>query len=424
MATYLLQVTLSWFIFLILYFMMFRKETFFQLNRWYLLTTLIAGLVIPLAKYISVNTLFETSPAVEYVYYLNQGFDQFEVTVTAAAENSSFNLSSLLLLIYSIGVCLLIVKFLMGISRISTIYKNGETSSYHQFELIQSATIQAPFSFLNKIFVPKQLDFSNQSSKKMLAHEQCHCEELHSIDVLFVEVLNILFWFNPLIYVFKNELKSIHEYIADDYVLKFSEVEAYGQLLLQNIKPVPNNFLENQFYNSQIKNRIMMMTKIKSSKTMLLKYATLFPVLLSMCFLFSSCDNGKATEVVVQSPSQKIFKEVDEMPRFPGCEDVADKEEQKACQQKEMLMFIYSNIKYPAEAREQGIEGVNVVQFVVEKDGSITNEKSIRTSGGGTDEECLRVVRLMPKWLPGKKDGVPVRVEFKLPIKFKLEDNS
>ena len=422
MATYLLQVTISWLFFLLLYFVMFRKETFFRLNRWYLITTLIAGLLIPLAQYISINALFESSPAVEYVYYLNQGFDQFEVTITAAAENSAFGFSSLLVLIYAIGVCLLIVRFFYGLVRILNVYKNGITSSYKQFELIQSNTIKSPFSFLNKIFIPTQLDQLDESSKKMLTHEQCHCEEWHSADVLLLEVLNILFWFNPLIYIYKKELKSVHEYIADDYVLKFSDVQAYGQLLLQNLNPVASNFLENQFYNAQIKNRIMMMTKIKSPKTSLLKYITVLPLMLGICFLFTSCDLTGQEEVHDITESPEVFKVVEQMPEFPGCNDV-DASEQKKCRQKEMLMFIYKNIKYPEAARKEGLQGTNIVRFIVEKDGSISNEEMTKSIGGGTDVECLRVVRSMPKWLPGKQRGVPVRVQFNLPIKFKLEDN-
>ncbi len=423
MTTYLLQVAISWSIFLMLYFALFRKETFFQLNRWYLLTSLIAGLLIPLAKYISIFNFFGNASAVEYVYYLNQSFDQFEVSVTSVAENSTFNFSSLLILIYSIGVCLLIVRFFVGLIRIGKIYKNGVSTSYDKYELIQTKKIQSPFSFLNKIFIPQQMDCSDKITQKVLTHEKCHCDEWHSIDVLFLELLNIAFWFNPLIYIFKRELKVVHEYIADDYVLKSTDVESYGQLLLQNINPRSNSFLENPFFNTQIKNRIMMMTKIKSQKKSLLKYATVFPLFISICFLFTSCDKGGQQEgVVVQSPTQEIFKEVDQMPRFPGCEDVADKEVQKECQQKEMLMFIYKNIKYPKAARDEGLQGTNVVEFVVEKDGTISNEKLVRTIGGGTDQECLRVVRLMPNWIPGMKDGLPVRVEFKLPIKFKLED--
>ncbi len=115
-----------------------------------------------------------------------------------------------------------------------------------------------------------------------------------------------------------------------------------------------------------------------------------------------------------------IFKIVEDMPRFAGCENVHKKEERNECSQQKLLEFIYSNIKYPELAKETRIEGVVVVQFVVEKDGSITDVKIMRDIGGGCGEEAVRVVKMMPKWIPGKQRGRPVRVLFNLPIRFKL----
>jgi protein TonB len=116
-----------------------------------------------------------------------------------------------------------------------------------------------------------------------------------------------------------------------------------------------------------------------------------------------------------------IFKLVEEMPRFPGCEDLAlGKEEKYACSSNKMLEFIYNNIRYPELARQNGIEGTVYIQFVVEKDGSITGAKIVREIGGGCGEEALRVVSKMPIWQPGRQQGNPVRVQFSLPVKYKL----
>ncbi len=118
---------------------------------------------------------------------------------------------------------------------------------------------------------------------------------------------------------------------------------------------------------------------------------------------------------------EEIFKVVEDQPAFPGCEDVSDKAEKKRCADEKMLQFIYSNIKYPAIARENGVEGMVVVKFVVEKDGSISQPEVVRDIGAGCGQEALRVVTMMPKWEPGKQRGRPVRVQFNLPVKFKLE---
>lgn len=113
------------------------------------------------------------------------------------------------------------------------------------------------------------------------------------------------------------------------------------------------------------------------------------------------------------------------MPRFPGCEDQGSEEEKKNCAAQELLKFIYKNIKYPAIARENGVEGTVVVTFVVEKDGTVTDVKVVRDIGAQCGEEALRVVNLMNtenlRWTPGKQRGRPVRVQFNLPVKFKLE---
>ncbi len=119
---------------------------------------------------------------------------------------------------------------------------------------------------------------------------------------------------------------------------------------------------------------------------------------------------------------EEIFKVVEQMPMFPGCErSGGSNEELQACAQQKMLEYIYGNIKYPAIARENGVEGTAVITFVVEKDGSITDAQIIRDPGAQTGGEALRVVKTFPKWNPGKQRGKPVRVQFNLPVKFKLE---
>jgi len=124
---------------------------------------------------------------------------------------------------------------------------------------------------------------------------------------------------------------------------------------------------------------------------------------------------------------EEIFKVVEEMPRFPApeCENLGTMQEKKACSDKAMLEFIYKNIKYPAIARENGVEGTVVIQFVVEKDGSIAQAKILRDIGAQCGGEALRVVNLMNEkglsWVPGKQRGRSVRVQFNLPVKFRLE---
>jgi periplasmic protein TonB len=103
-----------------------------------------------------------------------------------------------------------------------------------------------------------------------------------------------------------------------------------------------------------------------------------------------------------------VLTTVEVMPSFKGGED-------------KMYKWLGNNIKYPQVAKETGISGTVVISFIVEKDGTITNAEIIKAIGGGCDEEALRVIEAMPKWIPGKMKGVPVRVLFTLPIRFTLQ---
>jgi len=125
---------------------------------------------------------------------------------------------------------------------------------------------------------------------------------------------------------------------------------------------------------------------------------------------------------------EEIFRVVEEMPRFPGCESIdGTMKEKQACAEKKLLEFIYSNIQYPSIARENGIEGNIVVQFVVDQEGKIGNVEILRNLGGGLGEETIRVVKLMndlpQRWSPGKQRGKAVKVAYILPVKFKLQYN-
>ena len=115
-----------------------------------------------------------------------------------------------------------------------------------------------------------------------------------------------------------------------------------------------------------------------------------------------------------------VFKVVDDMPRFPGCEEIRNRNERKTCAQEKMVRFLYSDMKYPEKARKEGVEGTAIVQFAVAKDGSIEDIKLLRDPGAGCGAEAIRVVKTMPKWIPGKQRGRAVKVQYNLPMKFRL----
>ncbi len=128
---------------------------------------------------------------------------------------------------------------------------------------------------------------------------------------------------------------------------------------------------------------------------------------------------------IIPMEESPLWVVAEDMPRFPGCESGGSKKEKEACAQEKLLAFIYSHIQYPGIASKNGIEGTTVISFVIEKDGSVRLAKVVREIGGGCGQEALRVVELMNanglKWTPGRQQGKPVRVQFNLPVKFKLK---
>lgn len=118
---------------------------------------------------------------------------------------------------------------------------------------------------------------------------------------------------------------------------------------------------------------------------------------------------------------EKLFVEVEEAPLFPGCEE-EEKENQKTCADTRLFNYLSNNLVYPPIAKEKGTTGRVIIQFNVERDGSITNVKVVQGIGGGCDEEAQRVIENMPKWNPGLQRGRPVRVTYTVPIAFTLEE--
>lgn len=133
-----------------------------------------------------------------------------------------------------------------------------------------------------------------------------------------------------------------------------------------------------------------------------------------------------SSSLLAQQPPEpvieEVFRIVEDMPRFPGCEELRSKEERQKCAKKKMEDFIAINLEYPAEALEKGIEGKAVVQLMIEEDGTLTRLKVVRDPGYGLGEEALRIVQLMvgTPWTPGRQRGKPVRVQYYIPVKFEL----
>jgi TonB family protein len=345
-------------------------------------------------------------------------------TITISSENISnsvlnnYSFLQISGIIYLIGAFFFTVRFLFRIGQITLLILKTGVANEEGFKIIYTTISYAPFSFFNYIFINKQ--DRHRKSNVIYIHEKAHIKQLHSLDLLILEMASIFLWFNPVIWLYKIELKNIHEFQADQAVIdKGYNVINYQQILLE--KNLGNQFLfTNNFNHSLIKRRFIMMTKSNSSKYSFLKMIFIMPISVLLLILFSiSITNNVVSQEAVKSTKEtktvkgedEIFMEVEKMPEYPGGKQA-------------LIKFLVSNIKYPESARKEGADGTVYVAFVVEKDGKITNVKVKKGFHPDCDAEGVRVVSMMPDWVPGTDKGKPVRVKFTLPIKFNLDEKT
>ncbi len=284
----------------------------------------------------------------------------------------------------------------------------------------------SPFSFFIIIFLSDDI-YKKGDIKKIITHEKIHVQQKHSFDLIILELLTIIQWFNPFIWFYKSTIKEIHEFLADEGVLSEGHSRTdYQELLLNQTFGIQLNGISNNFNPAcvgLIKRRFIMMSKLKTNKSVLLKMVFIVPlaVILTLVISISISEKVIAYEIpddskietlkIADFPQEdKVYEVVEQMPKYPGGD-------------KSRVAFIVENTKYPEKARKEGITGTVMVSFIVEKDGKITNVELLKGIGGGCDEEAMRVVSIMPQWEPGMNKGKPVRVQFNMPFSFMLDRN-
>jgi TonB family protein len=438
--SYLIQSAVVWIVAYGFYHMLFRHFTFYTINRWYLLFSLALGLLFPFAiEFIPshMSTAFIYNFPVEVVI---EGMRR-----SASLADATSSGISLLGTIYILGFLFFSFRFFYGFIKIYSLYSRGTKLLANGYKLILSPKIKLPFSFFNHIYTNESL-MVHEKWNHILQHELVHIKQRHSVDIVLVELLHCAFWFNPVLILYKRALKENHEYLADKKSIEhFGKQEGYISFLLsQHFKGYELTFTNN-FFQSQIKNRIIMMNTEKSRKEKLVYYMAPFPLFVALLMGFAACGqpsqsmappppppplvsasdvtpppSPESTNMIPPPPpppietshliQDRVYDMVEERPQFPGGDEA-------------LLSFLGSNMHYPDEARTKGVEGRVIVKFVVAKTGAITDAKIVRGIGSGCDEEALRVINSMPAWKPGKDKGKPVNVFFTLPISYKLTDD-
>jgi hypothetical protein len=305
MLHYILQIIAFQLLFLVVYDFFLKKETFFRWNRFYLLLTPVLSLVLPLVK---IPVLSQSIPD-GYKIQLPQlllgdtrpeanvdGGVLPEVVVTGA---SYFNAYTLLLNLWYVGMVVAFLLFAVKLYKIWTLKKAGTQTTLNGLRMVSIPESTSAFSFFNTVFLGK--DLNEKQYESILRHELVHIKEKHSLDLLFFEMQRIVFWFNPLVYLYQNSMILLQEYTADAKAVAQTDKKGYYQSLLEQVFQTQKISFINTFFNhSFIKKRIIMLQKSKSNQLARLKYVLLIPVVCSMLF-YVACSEDNSREVINQS---------------------------------------------------------------------------------------------------------------------------
>ncbi len=282
--TYIIESAISVTLFYIFYELFLKRDTWFRFNRFYLLFGLIFSLILPLLDFSASNIVVNSQNQFEFNEYLNIGstVSSFEVQTVEAISKPNF-----VIIFYILIGSLFFVRFIYQLFKIFKTVKAYEIIKYRNYKLVLLNNNSSPFSFFNYIFISKN-DYGSIGSNELLLHEITHAREKHSFDVIILELLLVLQWFNPFIYRYRQAFKEVHEYLADRGVLiKNNDKIAYQKLILDQIEKSFNVSLASQFNYSLTKNRIKMMTRINSGKLAKFKILLVLPLIAILLMAFS-----------------------------------------------------------------------------------------------------------------------------------------
>lgn len=450
----------------LIYVMFLRKETFFKINRWFLLGSVLFSVVLPILKLrvFSPQPLLLNEITVTPYRNMLEAITVYSRGFSGTVEQAVLS-TTVLIYIYLAGVLIFFGRFMFRIVQLFLIIRKSRVQSAEGFKLVVLEKETSPYSFLKYVFVSESL-MQTKGYDKMVKHELEHVKQGHSLDVIILELLTVFQWFNPFMWMLNRAIRENHEFLADQAVLSDGVSRGEYKSLLLNQFIGGQLVIANNFNYSIIKKRIKMMSKIKSSKIAITKIA--FGVLVAAALIVAfACEQkesvenvqtdeqvvkvtiqdnklkidgtaadveklksmfskGSGFEVVTDSlgntllvkdveiqtkslnTDEEIFFIVEEMPEFPGGEMA-------------LRQYIAGSVKYPDDAVKEGIQGKVYVTFVVSKDGSVVNAKIARGVNPSLDAEALRVVYSLPEWRPGKQRGQVVNVSYTIPINFVLK---
>ncbi len=422
---YLVRAGLYLGLFYAFYLLVMRRTTFFRFNRVLLLAGSYLCLLLP---FIPLRTVSASALSSELT-----------MTGVGAADisrelSASFPWKEALLALYLAGALVTLALCLLSAWKMGRLIRRGESTPMEGCTLVLLEGEISSFSWGRKVVMSRK---DLRENPAIFTHEKMHVRHRHSLDLLLFLPLQILFWWNPLVWITREELRLLHEYEADEGVIQNGIDATQYQLLLVRKAVGEQRFtLASGFQHAKLKNRITMMLKPTSSGWMRYAYLAMIPTLAALMY---ACNPSKNTaeptsvpaetqvqaEQVEQAAVQNVapavsaaemnkdaesvrFSLVDKKPRFNGGDA------------NEFSKWVNSQLTYPAQAKADGVQGRVTLQFTVGADGVLRDVRVLRGVREDLDSEAVRVISASPKWTPGEQDGKPVAVTYAYPVIYQL----
>ena len=405
-----------------------------RLNRVILLAIYMAAIVIPLVRPV----------ALPGISGIEAGAATAETGIAIGrlsgglTEHSGTAWMRVLLWIYIAGAAVALVRLVWAYARLTVIIWNGKKIKMEGYTLVVTGNKNfSPFSWRGYVVVEKTSDATEYPA--IMIHEMRHLSSCHDIDLMLAQLYAVLVWYNPVSWLMIDELKTVHEYEADEAVIASGlNLRDYQMLLIKKAVGARFPSLANSLNHSKLQKRITMMYQSKSRTAGKLRSLVLVPALAIGIAVVSipavasvisgasettlldsdskvskisaiSANTESVAEMRTSAPASynKVFTTVEKLAEFPGGIEA-------------MMKWLQYNVKYPKEAEKAGEQGKAVVKFTVNKDGSISNATIIKSVSPSIDKEALRVVTSMPKWKPAENGGKKVACWYTLPVSFRL----
>ena len=443
--------------FYLFYRLLLSRETFHRFNRFALLGIFLLSCLLPLIE-VSVRQeteVHQTMMSLEQWLLLADAMNSAEVQ----AQEVTVTWIQAALLLYLAGILFFAFRNIYSLLRLIMLLKSGRRENLGDYAqgkkqevLIVHNRDIAPFSWM-KYVVISQKDLE-ENGREILIHELAHIHNRHSLDLLVADICIFFQWFNPASWLLKQELQNIHEYEADETVIKEGvNAKQYQLLLIKKAVGTRLYSMANSFNHSKLKKRITMMLKEKSSPWARLKYLYVLPVAAIAVTAFARPEVSRQAEeisavkvndltaivetkvaesigTVLEAPATKalqgdttkvkvtakaddqvkgtVFEVVEYMPEYPG--GIAA-----------LMKYLGENMRYPVSAQEAKMQGRVTVEFVVDKEGKVKAPKVLRSVDKELDAEAVRLVGTLPDWKPGMQKGQTVAVRYTIPVMFRLQ---